>query len=93
MRIIEEFPYPVEVIEHTLIPMADGISLAARIWLPKDAASTPLPALFVYIPYRKRDITRVRDSQNFYYLAGHGYVCVRVDLRGSGDSEGRLPAF
>ncbi|WP_327124618.1 CocE/NonD family hydrolase [Nitrincola sp. A-D6] len=43
-----------------------------------------------YLPYRKRDLTRSRDTENFNYLAGHGYVCLRVDMRGSGDSEGLL---
>lgn len=43
-----------------------------------------------YIPYRKRDLTSVRDSIHHPYIAGHGYACVRVDLRGTGDSEGVL---
>jgi predicted acyl esterase len=43
-----------------------------------------------YIPYRKRDSTAYRDSLMHPYFAGHGYACVRVDLRGSGDSEGIL---
>ncbi|MGE6735812.1 CocE/NonD family hydrolase, partial [Streptomyces sp. NPDC059900] len=31
-----------------------------------------------------------RDSVHHPYIAGHGYACVRVDLRGTGDSEGVL---
>lgn len=42
------------------------------------------------IPYWKRDLTAVRDSIHHPYMAGHGYACLRVDLRGSGDSEGVL---
>ncbi|PMR76715.1 peptidase S15 [Billgrantia endophytica] len=68
--------------------MRDGAQLAARIWLPEKAESRPLPAIVEYIPYRKRDITRGRDASNHAYLAGHGYVCLRVDMRGSGDSDG-----
>jgi predicted acyl esterase len=30
----------------------------------------------------------VRDALTHPYLAGHGYACVRVDMRGSGDSDG-----
>ena len=87
---IESFPYSVRVIENVFIPMNDGARLAARIWLPEGAETQPLPAIMEYIPYRKRDITRARDTNNHAYLAGHGYVCVRVDMRGSGDSDGVL---
>ena len=76
--------------EHVTIPMADGCRLAARIWLPEGAEETPVPAVLEYIPYRKRDFTAVRDSQIHGFFARHGYACVRVDLRGSGDSEGVL---
>ena len=49
-----------------------------------------MPALLEYIPYRKGDGTAIGDSTRHAYFAGHGYACVRVDLRGSGDSEGVL---
>ena len=80
----------VQVIEHTTIPMADGTRLAARIWLPHDAEAKPVPAILEYIPYRKRDFTRMRDATTHAYFAAHGYAGVRVDLGGSGDSEGVL---
>ncbi|WP_052384098.1 CocE/NonD family hydrolase [Litchfieldella xinjiangensis] len=70
--------------------MRDGARLAARIWLPEVAEQEPMPAIMEYIPYRKRDLTRGRDATNHAYMAGHGYVCVRVDMRGSGDSDGVL---
>lgn len=90
MQIVENFPYQVRTIENIFIPMRDGKKLAARIWLPEETDATPLPAIMEYIPYRKRDITRGRDATNHAYLAGHGYVCARVDMRGSGDSDGVL---
>ena len=90
MQIVESFPYSVREIENVFIPMRDGKRLAARIWLPEKAETSPLPAIMEYIPYRKRDITRARDANNHAYLAGNGYVCVRVDMRGSGDSDGVL---
>jgi len=70
--------------------MSDGCRLAAKIWLPENADSDPVPALLEYIPYRKNDGTAVGDSTRHPYFAGHGYASVRVDLRGSGDSEGVL---
>jgi predicted acyl esterase len=88
--IVTTFPRPVRVIEHTLIPLRDGTTLAARIWLPEDAEQNPVPAILEYLPYRKRDGTYDRDSLTHPYLAGHGYAGVRVDLRGSGESEGLL---
>jgi len=64
--------------------------LAARIWLPEDADQNPVPAILEYLPYRKRDGTYERDSLTYPYLAGHGYAGVRVDIRGSGESDGLL---
>ena len=90
MRTVDEFPHKVRTIEHTLIPLSDGAHLAARIWLPEEAGRSPVPAIFEYIPYRKRDLTRERDAIMHGYLAGHGYACARVDLRGSGESDGVL---
>jgi putative CocE/NonD family hydrolase len=90
MRTVTDLPTDVRVIENTFIPMRDGAQLAARIWMPVDAEQRPVPAVLEYIPYRKRDMTRWRDARNHPYLAGHGYVSVRVDMRGSGDSDGVL---
>ncbi len=89
---IHEGPFPrrVREIEHTLIPLADGTRLAARIWLPEDAEAQPVPAILEYLPYRKRWGTHERDALTHPYLAGHGYASVRVDIRGSGESEGLL---
>ncbi|MCH5375647.1 MAG: CocE/NonD family hydrolase, partial [Planctomycetes bacterium] len=70
--------------------MRDGARLAGRLWLPEDAEAEPVPAILEYIPYRKRDFTRHRDSVMHPYVAAHGYACLRVDLRGSGDSDGIL---
>ena len=88
--IVTSFPRAVRVIEHTSIPLKDGTRLAARIWLPDDAEHDPVPAILEYLPYRKRDGTYERDALTYPYLAGHGYAGVRVDIRGSGESDGVL---
>ena len=49
-----------------------------------------MPAVLEYIPYRKNDGTALRDAPMHHYFAGHGYASVRVDMRGSGDSDGVL---
>lgn len=88
-RIKREFPYPVKTIENVFIPMPDGTRLSAKIWLPEPQSSeeTSFPAILEYIPYRKRDVEAWQDSISHPYFAGHGYASVRVDLRGSGESD------
>ena len=68
------------------IPMADGVELAATLYLP--ATPGPQPCLLEALPYRKGDLTssyaegyrRLRDQ--------HSYAVCRVDLRGTGSSGG-----
>jgi hypothetical protein len=89
-RVVHEFPRKVRRIDHTWIPLSDGIRLSARIWLPEDADADPVPAILEYLPYRKGDTTASDDAVRHPYFAGHGYAAVRVDIRGTGDSEGVL---
>jgi uncharacterized protein len=90
MRMVRSLPRTVREDEHVWIPMSDGVRLAARIWRPVSSDEEPVPGILEYIPYRRRDLSAQRDSINHPYLAGHGYACARVDLRGTGDSEGVL---
>ena len=80
----------IQDLENVWIPMADGCRLAARIWMPAGAEGAPVPAILEYLPYRKRDFTRRRDESMHPWFAARGYACVRVDMRGSGDSDGIL---
>ena len=90
MQTITEFPRKIREIENVFIPLRDGTKLAARIWLPEDAEQNPVPAILEYLPYRKRDGTPERDALTHPYFAGHGYAGVRVDMRGTGESDGIL---
>ena len=81
---------PIRVEEHVWITLSDGCRLGARLWLPEGAERKPVPAVLEYIPYRKRDGTRSRDEPMHGYFAEHGYAAVRVDMRGSGESDGHL---
>ena len=76
--------------EHVWIPMRDGVRLSARLFLPATAEKSAVPGVLEYIPYRKRDGYRAHDSAWGQQLASHGIAYVRVDVRGSGDSEGVL---
>jgi uncharacterized protein len=90
MTTLTYFPRTIREIENLWIPLSDGCRLAARLWLPEDAERNPVPAILEYLPYRKRDSTAARDELTHPYIAGHGYACIRVDIRGSGDSDGLL---
>lgn len=70
------------------IQMSDGIRLSARTWMPENAPNNPVPAILELLPYRKRDGTCARDEITHPNFAAHGYACLRVDIRGNGDSEG-----
>jgi hypothetical protein len=78
----------VDVTENLWIPLADGTRLAARLWLPAGASAQPVAAVLEYIPYRKRDGTRGRDEPMHGWFAANGLAAIRVDQRGSGESDG-----
>ena len=78
----------IKEIHHDVIPVKGGIRLAYRAWLPVDADQQPVPAILEFLPYRKNDGTVVRDEITLPATAEHGYACVRVDMRGTGESEG-----
>lgn len=72
------------------IPMPDGVRLAADLFVPgggKDGER--FPVLLEYLPYRK-DESRGRNHPLYSYFVRRGYVVARVDIRGTGNSEGRL---
>ena len=73
-------------IENQWISLPDSRRLASRIWMP--AGHGPFPAILEYLPYRKRDGTAPRDETTHRVFADAGFACVRVDIAGTGDSEG-----
>lgn len=78
----------VKTIEIAWIPLSDGRRLAARLFLPADAGAKPVPVILEYIPYRRRDGTRLGDDEIHLWFAANGYACARVDIAGTGDSDG-----
>ena len=72
-------------IEHVAIPAPDGIRLAATLYVP--AGDGPWPALLEALPYRKDDVT-LSYRPEYVRFADAGYVVCRVDVRGTGSSEG-----
>lgn len=77
-----------KLLENEWITLSDGRKLAARMWIPKGAKKTPVPAILEYLPYRKRDGTSQRDESTYPAFAEAGYAGVRVDISGTGESDG-----
>ncbi len=77
-------------IESAWIEMPDGVRLAADLYKPSDLKpGDKLPVLLEYTAYRKTD-SRSRNFSLFAYFIERDYIVVRVDIRGTGNSEGRL---
>jgi putative CocE/NonD family hydrolase len=81
---------PFRTIENSWIVLKDGTRLGVRLWIPLSAEHTPVPVVWEYIPYRKRDFERGRDNQWANAFVPYGFAFARVDIRGSGDSDGLL---
>jgi uncharacterized protein len=72
------------------IPMPDGVRLSADLYHPTGGeAGDQLPVLLEYLPYRKHE-ARSRNWPLYSYFVQRGYVVAAVDIRGTGNSEGRL---
>jgi putative CocE/NonD family hydrolase len=70
------------------ITLSDGTVLAGRLWLPAEAATEKVPVVLEWIPYRQSDLTAISDSMLHGWFAMNGIAALRVDLRGSGNSDG-----
>jgi putative CocE/NonD family hydrolase len=90
------YPVPgVKLLKNVMIPMRDGVRLAADLYMPDGAAPRVHPArgwdkfsvVMEYIPYRKDEVNPQR-AEFYTFLPQHGYVVARVDIRGTGGSEG-----
>jgi predicted acyl esterase len=57
------------------------------MWIPVDD-NIKYPCILEYLPYWASVWTKKRDEKRHSLFAQNGYVSLRVDFRGSGDSEG-----
>ena len=81
--------YQVTINYHVQIAARDGVLLSANLWLPQPRSpGERFPAILEMIPYRKDDWRYITDHQRMGYLAQRGYVCCRLDVRGTGSSLG-----
>ena len=89
---IEEPSAPIYEIglQEAWIPMPDGVRLAADLFVPEGGEDGErFPVLLEYVPYRKTE-DRGRNHALYSYFVRRGYIVARVDMRGTGNSEGRL---
>ena len=77
-------------IDEAWITLPDGVRLSADLYMPTGGAAREKHAVLLeYLPYRKRE-SRSRDYSLYSYFVQRGYVVAAVDIRGTGNSEGRL---
>ena len=88
----DKVPDPTNLFFSVQYPGKPPIRLAAHYWYNADAVKrgTRCPAIVEFLPYRRRDGTMLADSKMYPWFAYNEYLCFRVDLQGSGDSEGVL---
>ncbi|MGE0607562.1 MAG: CocE/NonD family hydrolase [Pirellulales bacterium] len=77
--------YPVRIDRHVRIPMRDGLTLSADLIRPDEEGE--FPVVVEYHPYRKDDVSRGGHDVH-WYLAERGFIGVRLDVRGTGGSDG-----
>ena len=72
--------------------MKDGTRLAVNLYMPEGAKpGDKFPAILGYLPYRKDDWSLAGDWQLLSFFVRRGYIGARVDIRGTGASEGVPP--
>jgi len=80
-------------LQEAMIVLPDGVRLAVDLYRPTGAsADTKFPVLLEYLPYRKTE-ARGRNWPLYSYFVQRGYVVARVDIRGTGNSEGTLVPY
>jgi len=70
------------------IPMPDGVRLSVTLYLPPASAGRN-PCIIEALPYRKDDQTSSYRPEYTRLRDDHHYAVARIDVRGTGSSEGR----
>jgi len=79
--------FRVRPVQTFMVPMRDGVRLAADVYLPEKEG--PVPVVLVRTPYGKSN-----DTEPYYRFVQRGFGVVIQDVRGREDSEGEwLPMY
>lgn len=79
-------PDAVEILPDLLIPMRDGVRLAATLYRPNGGGRHP--CVINYLPYHKDGRGGLGHDPLHRFFAGRGYAALVIDFRGLGCSEG-----
>jgi putative CocE/NonD family hydrolase len=92
LKVRDKVPDPKDIFFSVHYPGAAPLRLAGHYWYNADTlkAGEKCPAIVEFVPYRRRDGTMIADSKMYPWFAYNDYLCFRIDLQGSGDSEGVL---
>jgi uncharacterized protein len=72
--------------------MKDGTRLAATFYKPVPRGpGEKFPVIFEFLPYRKDDGGYIGTYSLYSYFVRRGFMMTRVDIRGTGASEGIFP--
>lgn len=86
-----DFLYEFEI-KKDWLTMPDGVRLSVTYFKPfPKSPGERFPALLELLPYRKDDLFYIRDYPLHSYFARRGFVSAKVDVRGTGSSEGSVP--
>jgi hypothetical protein len=89
---LDVVPVPKDIAFVVEFPGARTLTLRAHYWYhaPSMRAGKRLPAIVDFNPYRRRDGMLYVDSMMYPWFSFNEYLCFRVDLQGSGDSDGTI---
>ncbi len=92
ISIADQVPNPERIEFQVQYPGMNPITLRGHYWYNQNAAAQggKFPAIVEFNPYRSFDGTFMDDSSFYPWFAYNEYLCFRVDLQGSGNSEGVL---
>jgi putative CocE/NonD family hydrolase len=77
--------YQFHITRNVMVPMRDGVKLAADVYRPTGAGEK-LPVVLIRTGYNKEVMWYVTEPAKFF--AGQGYIVVTQDVRGKFNSEG-----
>jgi putative CocE/NonD family hydrolase len=89
---LDVVPQPESISFRVQYPGKPALQLRGHFWYnaPARQAGRRLPAIVELNPYRRRDGMLYVDSMMYPWFAFKEYCCFRIDLQGSGDSDGLM---
>jgi uncharacterized protein len=89
---LDVVPQPESISFRVQYPGKPALQLRGHFWYnaPARHAGRRLPAIVELNPYRRRDGMLYVDSMMYPWFAFKEYCCFRIDLQGSGDSDGLM---